>query len=180
VKNAGNAAIVPLVTRHTIRESRSWVRIALRIRQSWSSIFLLAEDNTVNQTLAGRPLEKRGYTVLVALEKERFDLILMDVQMPNMEGFKATAAIRAKEKLTGARIPILAMTAHALKGDQERCVSAVMDGYVSKPIEPANYFLRSKNCWLAEALIRQAILLTSPMRWLARRKDLCSNAYIQG
>ena len=105
---------------------------------------LLAEDNAVNQRLAVRVLEGRGHTVVVAengkeavsaLEKESFDLILMDVQMPEMDGLEATAAIREKEKTTGAHIPIIAMTAHAMKGDRERCLEAGMDDYVSKPIK---------------------------------------------
>ena len=121
----------PLVTRHTLREAKSRSRI------------LLAEDNAVNQMLAVRILEKRGFVVsvagdgraaLAALEKETFDLILMDVQMPDMDGFEATAAIRTKEKSSGGHVPIIAMTAHALKGDQERCLAAGMDAYVSKPI----------------------------------------------
>jgi CheY-like chemotaxis protein len=127
----------PLVTRHTLRETNNRVRI------------LLAEDNAVNQTLAVRLLEKRGYVVslagegraaLTALEKGSFDLVLMDIQMPGMDGFEATAAIREKEKTTGAHIPIIAMTAHALKGDQERCIAAGMDGYVSKPIRTSELF----------------------------------------
>jgi PAS domain S-box-containing protein len=127
---------VPLITQHSLREERNKVRI------------LLAEDNPVNQTLAVHLLEKRGYTVVVAgdgraalaaldlaaLERDHFDLILMDVQMPEMDGFETTAAIRARERLTGAHIPIIAMTAHALKGDQESCLAAGMDGYISKPI----------------------------------------------
>jgi PAS domain S-box-containing protein len=121
----------PLVTRHTLRENQNRIHI------------LLAEDNTVNQTLAVRLLEKRGYAVsiagnghaaLIALEKQSFDLVLMDIQMPGMDGFEATNAIRAKEKGTGEHLPIIAMTAHALKGDRERCISAGMDGYISKPI----------------------------------------------
>jgi len=104
---------------------------------------LVAEDNMVNQTLARRLLEKRGYTVtvagdgraaLAALENECFDIVLMDVQMPAMDGFEATAAIRQQEQSTGNHVPIVAMTAHALKGDQERCLAAGMDAYVSKPI----------------------------------------------
>ena len=103
----------------------------------------LVEDNTVNQLLAMRMLEKRGHTVtmvdngqaaLDALEKATFDLVLMDVQMPVMDGLVATAAIRAKEKFSGAHIPIVAMTAHAMAGDEERCIAAGMDGYLSKPI----------------------------------------------
>jgi CheY-like chemotaxis protein len=105
---------------------------------------LLAEDNAVNQVLAMRLLEKHGHTVVAAgngkealalLEAEPFDLIFMDVQMPEMGGFEATGIIRAKEKETGQHIPIIAMTAHAMKGDRERCLAAGMDGYVTKPIQ---------------------------------------------
>jgi CheY-like chemotaxis protein/HPt (histidine-containing phosphotransfer) domain-containing protein len=113
---------------------------------------LLAEDIPVNQKLAVRTLERWGHTVVVAgdgkvalaaLERaaapdERpFDLVLMDVQMPEMGGFDATAAIRAREAQTGGHLPIIAMTAHAMKGDRERCLEAGMDGYVSKPIQAA-------------------------------------------
>ena len=106
---------------------------------------LLAEDNHVNQRLVVRLLEKRGHRVQVAsdgreaLEKLKtadFDLVLMDVQMPVMGGFEATAAVREEEKSTGQHIPILALTAHAIKGDRERCLAAGMDGYVVKPIRP--------------------------------------------
>jgi signal transduction histidine kinase/CheY-like chemotaxis protein len=128
---------VPLVTRHTLHEEKPSFRV------------LLAEDNAVNQVLAIRLLEKRGYSVVVAangraaveaLEKEKFHLVLMDIQMPGMDGFEATATIREKEKSTGKHIPIVAMTAHALKGDQDRCMAAGMDGYVSKPIRSADLF----------------------------------------
>src|SRR5262249_26548713 len=104
---------------------------------------LLAEDNKVNQTLAVRLLKKWGHTVTIAengqeavetLENGEFDLILMDVQMPKMDGLEATATIRMKERTSGARIPIIALTAHALNGDRERCIEAGMDGYVSKPL----------------------------------------------
>jgi signal transduction histidine kinase/CheY-like chemotaxis protein/HPt (histidine-containing phosphotransfer) domain-containing protein len=105
---------------------------------------LLADDNTVNQKLARRILEKQnhvvetaltGKAVLSALETQTFDVILMDVQMPEMDGFEATAAIREKEKQTGRRVPIIALTAHAMKGDKERCLTAGMDGYLAKPIQ---------------------------------------------
>src|SRR4029079_15391766 len=106
---------------------------------------LLAEDNPVNQKLALRLLEKRGHSVVVAsngeealkaIEQHAFDLLLMDVQMPVMDGFEATAAIRARERGSGSHLPIIAMTAYAMKGDRERCLEAGMDGYVSKPIQP--------------------------------------------
>ena len=98
----------------------------------------------MNQTLALRMLEKWGHEVVIAgngkeaieaLEKERFDLVLMDVQMPEMSGFEATAALRERERTTGGHVPIVAMTAHAMKGDRERCLEAGMDGYVSKPMQ---------------------------------------------
>jgi PAS domain S-box-containing protein len=110
---------------------------------------LLAEDNPVNRKLAVRLLEKQGHGVTVAgngrealatLEKEPFDLVLMDVQMPDMDGFEATAAIRQQEQATGAHLPIIAMTAYALKGDRERCLEAGMDAYVSKPINTDELF----------------------------------------
>ncbi|MBM3242137.1 response regulator [Candidatus Poribacteria bacterium] len=110
---------------------------------------LLAEDDTVNQKMVVRMLQKRGHTVavakngqeaLAALEKEAFDIVLMDVQMPEMDGFEATAVIREKEKTTGVHIPIAAMTAHAMKGDRERCLEAGMDNYVSKPIKAQELF----------------------------------------
>jgi signal transduction histidine kinase/CheY-like chemotaxis protein len=115
---------------------------------------LLAEDNAVNQKLAIRLLEKRGHSVtvadngraaLAALETKRFDLVLMDVQMPEMDGFEATAAIRAREDGSGRHTPVIAMTAHAMKGDRERCLAAGMDGYVSKPLEANELFKTVEN-----------------------------------
>jgi PAS domain S-box-containing protein len=104
---------------------------------------LLAEDNVVNQTLAVRLLEREGHTVTVAadgreavrvLGEQPFDLVLMDVEMPEMGGFEATGIIRRQEEATGRHVPIIAMTAHAMKGDRERCLEAGMDGYLAKPI----------------------------------------------
>ncbi len=116
------------------------------VRRTRSLRILLAEDNAVNQKLASRLLEKHGHGVVIAgngrealaaVEKESFDLILMDVQMPEMDGFETTRTIRQGEAKTGNHIPIIAMTAHAMKGDEERCLEAGMDGYVSKPINAA-------------------------------------------
>jgi CheY-like chemotaxis protein/HPt (histidine-containing phosphotransfer) domain-containing protein len=104
---------------------------------------LLVEDNVVNQRLAIYSLQKRGHTVVVAddgraalaaLDRQDFDLVLMDVQMPDMDGYEATAAIRRQERGTDRRLPIVAMTACAMKGDRERCLAAGMDGYLAKPI----------------------------------------------
>ena len=106
---------------------------------------LLAEDNIVNQRLAIRLLERRGHQVTTVgngreaviaatVPDAQFDLVLMDVQMPEMNGLEATAAIRQHEQAFGIRLPIIALTAHAMKGDRERCLDAGMDGYVSKPI----------------------------------------------
>ena len=120
-----------LVTRHSLREASNHLRI------------LLVEDNAVNQVLAKRLLEKRGHSVVVAgngkealaaLEKQSFDLVFMDVQMPEMDGLEATAAIRAKEKISGNHLAVIAMTAHAMVGDRERCLDAGMDDYITKPI----------------------------------------------
>jgi len=122
-----------LVTRHSLREISNHLRI------------LLVEDNAVNQVLAARLLEKRGHSVIVAgngkealaaLEKQSFDLVFMDIQMPEMDGFEATAAIRGKEKRSGNHLPVIAMTAHAMVGDRERCLAAGMDDYLTKPIRP--------------------------------------------
>jgi signal transduction histidine kinase/CheY-like chemotaxis protein len=126
-----------LVRRHSVHEARPSLR------------FLLAEDNTVNQVLARRLLEKMGNTVVVVnnglealaiLETESFDAALMDVQMPEMDGLEATQAIREKERISGKHLPIIALTAHAMKGDEERCLAAGVDGYITKPIHSADLF----------------------------------------
>ena len=106
---------------------------------------LLAEDNRVNQLLVVRLLEAQGHSVTVAgdgrtavdeVARETFDVILMDVQMPEMDGLEATRTLRAR----GVRIPIIAMTAHAMQGDRDRCLDAGMDAYLSKPIQPEEVF----------------------------------------
>ena len=123
-----------LITRFSLHDVRG---------QSGTLRVLVAEDNAVNQRLITRLLEKRGHHVkvatngreaLAALEKSAFDLVLMDVQMPDMDGLDATAAIRQKEIATAKRQPIIALTAHAMKGDEERCLAAGMDGYLTKPL----------------------------------------------
>ena len=110
---------------------------------------LVTEDNPVNQLLAVRTLVKAGHSAtvanngeeaLAALEREPFDLVLMDVHMPVMDGFEATARIRRQEQVTGRHIPIVAMTAHAIAGDRERCLQAGMDGYVAKPVRNSDLF----------------------------------------
>jgi two-component system sensor histidine kinase/response regulator len=116
-------------------------RLALKI--------LLAEDNAVNRLLARKLLEKHGNTVSVvengqealkAIERERPDLVLMDVQMPVMDGLQAIRAVRAKEQISGLHLPIIALTAHAMKGDRERCLAAGADEYLTKPIRAAELF----------------------------------------
>ena len=127
---------LPLITRFSLKDESSRPE-ALRI--------LVAEDNAVNQRLIVRMLEKRGHRVvlaangqeaLAALGVEPFDIVFMDVQMPEMDGYEATAAIRTKEKSSGAHQTIVALTAHAMKGDREKCLNAGMDGYLTKPIRP--------------------------------------------
>ncbi len=104
---------------------------------------LLVEDNAVNQKVASRLLERQGHSVRVAdngraaldaLEGAEFDLVLMDVQMPEMDGLAATAAIRRREGGSGRHLPVIALTAHAMEGDRERCLGAGMDGFVTKPV----------------------------------------------
>jgi PAS domain S-box-containing protein len=129
---------IPLVTRYSLQDARDPQTIL------W---VLVAEDNAVNQLLATRLLEKRGHRVVMtangrealeAIAKDKFDLVLMDVQMPEMDGLQATSELRKKEKEKGDGIhqPIIALTAYAMKGDQERCLAAGMDGYLTKPIAP--------------------------------------------
>ncbi len=136
-----NRALVPLAPRVTERADRP-----LRV--------LLAEDNPVNRMLAVRLLEKRGHSValagngreaLDATEQRIFDVVLMDLEMPEMSGLEATAAIRRREQRTGTRIPIIAMTAHAMIGDRERCLAAGMDGYVSKPVHADELYAALEN-----------------------------------
>ena len=126
----------PVITRYSLREMS---------QEGKTLNILLAEDNLVNQKLACRLLEKRNHTVtvasngkeaLAALERSDFDLVLMDMQMPEMDGFEATIILRKQEKASGRHQPVVAMTALAMNGDKERCIAAGMDGYLSKPIRP--------------------------------------------
>jgi PAS domain S-box-containing protein len=127
---------IPLITRFSLHDERD---------PSGILSILLAEDNVVNQRLATRLLEKRGHRVVIAvngkealqvLQKNSFDLVFMDLQMPEMDGMEATATIRDAEKQNGGHLQIFALTAHAMAGDRERCLAAGMDGYLSKPIRP--------------------------------------------
>jgi two-component system sensor histidine kinase/response regulator len=136
--NATQVKTGPLITRHTLSEQRSQ-----------NSRILLAEDNPINQKLMSKLLAKKGYSIDVAdnglqavdaVKSRTYQLVLMDVQMPEMDGFEATRKIRNWER-DGSRIPIVAMTAHAMKGDRERCLKAGMDDYLSKPIDPAEMFI---------------------------------------
>jgi CheY-like chemotaxis protein/anti-sigma regulatory factor (Ser/Thr protein kinase) len=135
----------PVVTVHSLRESRGRLKI------------LLAEDNCVNQVFAVRLLAKRGHEVTVAgsgvealeaLDQQVFDVVLMDVQMPEMDGLEATAAIRKGEIKSGKHIPIIAMTAHAMAGDRERCLEGGMDDYITKPIRVELLLDALKRCSL--------------------------------
>jgi signal transduction histidine kinase/DNA-binding response OmpR family regulator len=110
---------------------------------------LVAEDNAVNRKLAEHLLTRRGHTAVMvtngreateALQQEHVDLVLMDLQMPEMDGFEATAAIRQRERASGRRTPIVALTAHAMEGDRQRCLDADMDGYISKPVKAVELF----------------------------------------
>ena len=126
-----DSSLRPLITRHSLREARTPLRI------------LIVEDNTVNRNLILRLVQKQGHTGILAgngrealqiIASQPVDLVLMDVQMPEMDGFAATQTIRKVEQQTGAHLPVIAVTAHAIHGDRERCLAAGMDAYVAKPI----------------------------------------------
>ncbi len=149
--DAPEAAPAAIITRHSLAE-----------KSGRKTRILLAEDNLVNQRVALGILGKIGYRadvaangreVLTALEKTPYDLILMDVQMPEMDGFEATAAIRQKESEMSRHIPIVAMTAHAMKGDRELCLEKGLDDYISKPVQAKD---------LQEAIDRQLGKVASP------------------
>ncbi|MDA1015601.1 MAG: response regulator [Planctomycetota bacterium] len=126
----------PILSANGLVSDRKLAATKLRI--------LIADDHPANRRLASRILEKRGHEsvaanngreVLELLDKQQFDLVLLDVQMPEMDGFQTTAAIRERERETGKHMPLIALTAHAMKGDRERCLSAGMDAYLSKPLQ---------------------------------------------
>ncbi|MEP6936532.1 MAG: PAS domain S-box protein, partial [Chthoniobacterales bacterium] len=144
---------------------------------------LVAEDTLVNQRLATILLEERGHSVhiapngisaLAALEQQAFDLVLMDVQMPEMDGIEATQAIRAQEMSSGQHLPIIALTAHALKGDRERCLQAGMDGYITKPIRP-------EELWQAIETLLPAVspLPQAPAATMQANSDLMQSAALE-
>ena len=134
LRDDGDASKEPSpASRPTLRENGRALRV------------LLAEDNPVNQKLASRLLERWGHSVLLAqnglealelLGRHTVDVVLMDIQMPEMDGLETTAEIRNRERQSGRHIPIFAMTANTMKGDSDRCLSVGMDGYISKPIDP--------------------------------------------
>jgi CheY-like chemotaxis protein len=138
------AQVKVLVEQEIINAPAPMPRLPAVAREPAASLKLLvAEDNRVNQLLITRLLEKRGHHVTIAatgrealeaLEQERFDLVFMDLQMPEMDGLQATAAIREREEGNGMHLPVIALTARAMKGDRDRCVAAGMDDYLSKPI----------------------------------------------
>jgi CheY-like chemotaxis protein len=144
------AAIVKALNKHPESRIESEPPLQVSVPQTPDTVasrVLLAEDNPVNQRLAARILEKGGHSVVVAgngrealaaLHRDTFDVILMDVQMPEMDGFEATRAIRQDDTAQIKNIPIIAMTAHAMTGDRERCLAAGMDAYISKPIRAAD------------------------------------------
>ncbi|MCH5376774.1 MAG: response regulator, partial [Planctomycetes bacterium] len=127
----------------TTEDDESEYRALETLKPSTSLQVLLVEDSLLNQKLAEAVLKKAGHRVTIAnngrealdiWRSQAFDVVLMDIQMPEMDGYEATRAIRDQEQKTGGHIPIIAMTAHALKGDRERCLESGMDEYVSKPI----------------------------------------------
>jgi len=149
---AGQSASPPLITRHSLHEGR----LSLRV--------LVVEDNPISQNLARRLLEKRGHSVVVTsngeealatLKAQPFDVVLTDVQMPRMDGVQMTAAIRDRERQSGGHLPIVGMSAHAMKGDRERFLEAGMDDYVAKPVRPKN-LLQAVECWATTTAILES------------------------
>jgi len=167
-KTEGKGKSMPIVTRHTITEQKHQkVRI------------LVAEDNPMNQKLTVTILQRAGYGVdavenglkaIEALKRSTYDLVFMDVQMPEMDGFEATKAIRNFE---GDRqhTPVIAMTAHVMKGDQERCLEAGMDDYISKPIEPQVMFKVIEK-WIISSAIQERISTVQESKEKKHKPDI--------
>jgi CheY-like chemotaxis protein len=153
VKPVGQAALLEAIRAALrMRSSRDTQAAAPSItptRAAGRLRVLVAEDNVVNRKLAEHLLQRRGHTPVMvtngreavdALRREQVDLVLMDLQMPEMDGFEATAIIRDREMATGDHLPIIALTAHAMEGDRQRCLDAAMDGYISKPVKAVELF----------------------------------------
>jgi two-component system sensor histidine kinase/response regulator len=167
-----------LVTRHTLREARS---MSSENPSTFTGLrILLAEDNAVNQAVATRLLNKMGHEVVVAenglqalaaLERQTFDLVIMDVQMPEMDGFEATAEIRRREREQGGHLPIVAMTAHAMKGDRERCLAAGMDAYITKPVQRRDLYEAIEKVMAESAASRLAVPSKAAEQSLIREKE---------
>lgn len=167
--------------RHPLESAQAISTAHVRTRRitptAHSLRILVVEDNVVNQLLALRILEKEGHHVVTSnngqeavhrVFSEDFDVVLMDVQMPVMDGFQATAEIRRKESETNRHIPIVAMTAHALKGDREKCLEAGMDGYVSKPVRSQELFSAIADAIKGNrnpaSIVGEEQLLTTPVK----------------
>lgn len=171
-----------LVTRHTINEKDiNGGKQGLPDKKERVLNILLAEDNYINRKFAATLLEKRGWRVaavqngreaLEALKMETFDLVLMDVQMPEMDGLEATQAIREKEKQTGGHIPIIAMTAHCMTGDKEKFLESGMDFYLAKPVKAEELYTVIENILLGDSINEAAVSGSCPINLIEALKAM--------